>query len=360
MVDWKDMVKASVTSPHELAQKLNIDITEIEMVTKEFPVRITPYYLGLIKEKDDPIWKQAIPDTKELVGSGFDDPLHEEHDSPAPCITHRYPDRVLFYVSPYCAMYCRFCTRKRKVSDPNSVSDENIEAGLQYIRKHKEIRDVVISGGDPFMLPDDKIDYILYQVRSIQHVQIIRIGTRVIVTLPHRITDSLCSILKKYHPLYLNTHFNHPREITPESSRACKMLADSGIPIGNQSVLLKGVNDNVNTMKELMQKLLSIRVRPYYIYQADLVKGTEHFRTPVKKGLDIIQSLRGHTSGLAVPHFVIDAPKGGGKIAIAPNPVVLETENEIILKNYENNLFQYPAPKEKENKTTFHQMMVTE
>jgi lysine 2,3-aminomutase len=342
MEEWKQQIRDSVTTPEKVAEVLDIGSEEISRVHSEFPLRITPYYLNLIQEKDDPIWKQSIPDVEELNGTGSDDPLHEEHDSPVPCITHRYPDRVLFYVSAFCAMYCRFCTRKRKVSDPHSVKESDLLNGINYIKRHTEIRDVIISGGDPFLLQDETIDFILGQLRAIPHIQILRIGTRTPVTLPHRITSSLCTVLKKYHPLFINTHFNHPTEITPESTQACRMLADAGIPLGNQTVLLKGVNDNPETMKTLMHKLLQMRVKPYYIYQADLVTGTEHFRTSVQTGLQIIESLRGHTSGLAVPHYVIDAPKGGGKIALIPNPVVVENDDEIILKNYEKNLFIYP------------------
>jgi lysine 2,3-aminomutase len=342
MEEWKKLMQQSISDPHALSSALDTNFDDMHRIHNEFPMRINPYYLSLIESKDDPIWKQSVPDLQELNSSGFDDPLHEEHDSPVRCITHRYPDRVLFYVSATCAMYCRFCTRKRKVSDPQSVSFNEILKGIDYIKDHTEIRDVVISGGDPLMLDDDRIDFILKNLRSISHVQILRIGTRVPVTLPQRITESLCAILKKYHPLFINTHFNHPKEITPESSKACTMLADTGIPLGNQSVLLKGVNDDTETMKLLVQKLLSIRVKPYYLYQADLVKGTDHFRTSVQTGLDIISSLRGHTSGLAVPHFVIDAPGGGGKIALIPNPVVNENEEEIVLKNYESGRFSYP------------------
>jgi len=240
-------------------------------------------------------------------------------------------------------MYCRFCTRKRKVSDPDSVSDAGIEKGLEYIRNHREIRDVIVSGGDPLMLSDYKIDYILKNIRAIRHVEIIRVGTRMPVTMQQRITPKLCSILKSYHPLFINTHFNHPQEITPQSTTACGMLSDAGVPLGNQSVLLKGVNDKPEIMKELVRKLLAIRVKPYYLYQADLVKGTEHFRTTVKTGLTIVAALRGHTSGMAVPHYVIDAPGGGGKIALTPNPVVYADRNEICLENFQGNLYSYPS-----------------
>lgn len=342
MEEWKRLVQESITCPRELASALDVDCDEIERVHETFPLRINPYYLGLLRFPGDPLWKQSVPDVRELNGSGYDDPLHEEEDSPTACITHRYPDRVLFYVSASCAMYCRFCTRKRKVSDPTSVNEREILNGIDYIREHTEIRDVIVSGGDPLMLSDEKIDFILGRLRAVPHVQILRLGTRIPVTLPQRVTDDLCAILKKYHPLYINTHFNHPREITPLSHRACAMLADAGIQLGNQSVLLKGVNDDPLVMKELVHKLLAIRVKPYYLYQADLVKGTDHFRTPVRRGLEIIESLRGHTSGMAVPHFVIDAPGGGGKIALLPNPVVRESDDELVLKNYERECYSYP------------------
>ncbi len=344
MEEWKRLVKETITNPEELAQISDIDVEEIKKVHKEFPLRVNPYYLNLIREKGDPIWKQVIPDVCEIISDGIEDPLAEEEDSPVPSLVHRYPDRVLFYVSYMCSVYCRFCTRKRKVSDPTSVSQNAIEMALEYIRQHTEVRDVIVSGGDPLMLDDRNIESILSELRAIEHGEIIRIGSRVPVTLPQRITPELCDMLKKYHPLYLNTHFNHPREITPESKTACEMLADAGIPLGNQTVLLRGVNDDVAVMKELMQKLLTIRVRPYYIYQADLIMGTEHFRTSIQKGLEIIEALRGHTSGLAVPHYVIDAPGGGGKIAIVPNPIISFDENEIVLKNYEGNVYRYPLP----------------
>jgi len=276
-------------------------------------------------------------------GPGLSDPLAEEDNSPVPQIFHKYPDRVLFYVTGTCSMYCRFCTRKRRVGDPASVNPGGIEKGFQYIRDHKEVRDVIVSGGDPLMLSDSKLEYILKNLRKIEHVEIIRIGTRMPVTLPQRITEELCEMLKKYHPLYINTHFNHPNEITKESKRACNMLANAGIPLGNQSVLLRGINDDPEVMKKLVQKLLSIRVKPYYIYQADLVTGTHHFRTSVQKGLDIIKALRGHTSGMAVPHFVIDTPGGGGKIAIIPDPIVSHNDKKIVLRNYKDKIYSYPS-----------------
>ncbi len=309
-------------------------------------MRINPYYLSLIKYKNDPIWKQCIPNINELIDiEGLEDPLCEERDSPCPGLTHRYPDRVLLLISAQCAMYCRFCTRKRKVgTEKLQISMNQILKGIEYIANHSEVRDVILSGGDPFLLPDEKINYILSQLRKIPHLEIIRIGTRTPCTLPQRITMNLCKMLKNYHPLYINTHFNHPYEITKEAINACSMLADAGIPLGNQSVLLKDINDNPIIFKELNQKLLTMRVKPYYIFQADYVQGSNHFRTSVETGLNVIEALRGHTSGLAVPHYVIDVPGGGGKIAIIPSPVVELDSEHILLKNYENKIFEYRFP----------------
>lgn len=289
------------------------------------------------------MWLQAVPDIRELSEEGFKDPLNECEDSPVPYLTHRYPDRVLLRVTDRCAMYCRHCTRRWKIAHPDPVPQQVIQNAVDYIRDHQEIRDVLISGGDPLMLSDHELEEILKAVRAIPHVEILRIGSRIPVTLPQRVTPELCVMLRRYHPLFLNTQFNHPREVTPESSRACGMLADAGIPLGNQSVLLKGVNDDPAVMKELVQKLLTIRVRPYYLFQADLVRGTAHFRTAVADGLAVIEALRGHTSGLAVPHLVIDAPGGGGKIALIPNAIVAMDDNEITLRNYEGNLYTYPS-----------------
>ena len=344
MEEWKQLVRDTINTPEKLHSIFpSSNLEELQRVHKEFPIRINPYYLSLIEEPNDPIWKQVVPDNKELISTGFEDPLAEEHDSEVPNVTHRYPDRVLFYVNYMCPIYCRFCTRKRKVGDPYSIPDQNFEIGLEYIRKHPEIRDVIISGGDPLMLTDKKIEYIVSKLREIEHIEIIRIGSRVPVTLPQRITSGLCKILRKNPPFYINTHLNHPIEVTEESKKACEMLVDSGIPVGNQTVLLRGVNDNPEIMRELMKKLLLIRVKPYYIYQADLVYGTDHFRTSVETGLEIISGLRGHISGLGVPHYVIDAPDGGGKIAITPNAIESFNEEEILLKNYEGNIYSYPS-----------------
>lgn len=323
-------------------KSLTTDSVELILVSLRYPVRITQYYKSLIKEKNDAIWKQSMPSIKELEDSGITDPLGEEHNSPVKCIVHRYPDRALFYSTSECAMFCRFCTRKRKVGQTDTVSKEDWNEGFEYIKKHTEIRDVVVSGGDPLTLSDENLDFILSNLRKIKHVQIIRIGTRMPVVNPKRITDKLCSILKQHHPLYINTHFNHPDEITDESTEACNKLANVGIPLGNQSVLLKGVNDDIATMKLLMQKLLEIRVKPYYIYMMDLVQGACHFRTSLQAGLDIIEGLRGHTSGMAVPQLVIDAPNGGGKIPIMPETIISKENGEVILRNYENKHFSYP------------------
>lgn len=347
--NWRKLLKNSITSAEELRHILTDDeVEECKEVIRKYPMRINPYYLNLIKYKGDPIWKQAIPDINELIDiEGSEDPLCEERDSPCPGLTHRYPDRVLLLISSKCAMYCRFCTRKRKVgTEKLTISMTQILEGIEYIATHPEVRDVILSGGDPLLLPNAKLDYILSQLREIPHLELIRIGTRTPCTLPQRITPGLCKLLKKYHPIYINTHFNHPNEITTEARKACAMLADAGIPLGNQSVLLKGVNDEPSIFKTLNQKLLTMRVKPYYIFQADYVQGSNHFRTPIETGLDIMQNLRGHTSGLAVPHFVIDVPGGGGKIAVIPDPVVELTNEHILLKNYQGNVFEYKFPVE--------------
>jgi lysine 2,3-aminomutase len=351
MIDdnWKTLLRNSVNSPEELSTILTEDeIEECKSVIQKYPMRINPYYLSLIRHRGDPIWKQCIPDINELMDiEGLEDPLCEERDSPCPGLTHRYPDRVLLLISSQCAMYCRFCTRKRKVgTEKLKISMNQILKGIDYIADHPEVRDVILSGGDPFLLSEEKLEYILQCLREIPHLEIIRIGTRTPCTLPQRITESLCNMLKKYHPLFINTHFNHPLEITEESRKACSMLANAGIPLGNQSVLLKGVNDDPEVFKKLNQQLLTMRVKPYYIFQADYIQGSNHFRTPIESGLDIIQNLRGHTSGLAVPHFVIDVPGGGGKIAIIPNPIVELTSERILLKNFQGNIFEYRFPVE--------------
>jgi lysine 2,3-aminomutase len=345
MEKWQKLIRKSLTTVDQICEALNVPREELAGLDKVFKIKINPYYLSLIKQKGDPIYKQVVPDQAELEDWGLEsDPLSEEKDSPVPSIVHRYPDRCLFLISPTCASYCRFCTRKRKVGDSEKISPKFIQEGIKYISNHPEIRDVIISGGDPLMLSDNKIEQVLSGLRKLPHIQILRIGSRVPCFLPQRITPKLVRMLKKYHPLYINVHFNHPDELTPEAFKALGRLADAGIPLGNQTVLLKGVNDDPEVMKKLMQKLLQARVRPYYIYQADMVSGTEHFRTRIEKGLEIIKALRGWTSGLAVPHFVIDAPGGGGKIPLLPEYVQSITDEEVVMRNYTGKEYRYRQP----------------
>jgi len=341
---WNRILEQSITRPGQILDKFNVDVESLRAVVAKYPMRVSRYYFDLIEEVDDPIWKQCIPSPFELQDLyGIEDPLNEEGDSPTTGLVHRYPDRVLMCVSNSCATYCRFCTRKRRVGRPViNLSDDVLLDQIRYVEKNHAIRDVLLSGGDPLLLPDEKIEFLLKRLRAIPHVEILRIGSRVPCTLPQRITPELCNILKKNHPLYVNVHFNHPREITEESERACGLLADAGIPLGNQSVLLKGVNDDPDVMRNLVQKLLRIRVRPYYLFQMDLVKGTYHFRTRVETGIKITESLIGHTSGLAVPRYVIDAPGGGGKIPIQPSYLLSIEKNRVNLRNYEGKVFVYP------------------
>ncbi|MCS7116177.1 MAG: KamA family radical SAM protein [Nitrososphaerota archaeon] len=337
--------KSIYVPPEKVARDFGVSLDEIKAVIKKYPMRVTTHYYSLIEEVGDPIWKQCIPDIKELYDPyGEEDPLKEERDSPIPWLTHRYPDRLLMCVSNECATYCRFCTRKRRIGDLCKISDRVLIEQINYVKEHREVRDVLISGGDPFMLPDEHLEFILSKLRKIEHVEILRIGTRIPCTLPSRVTEKLVNMLKKYHPLYVNIHFNHPREVNEESARACGLLADAGIPLGSQTVLLRGVNDDPSTMKLLMQKLLTIRVRPYYLFQADPVKGTYHFRTTVEQGLKIMQELIGHTSGLAIPHYVIDAPGGGGKVPILPNYLESISKEKVVIRNYQGKLFEYIQP----------------
>ncbi|MEN6609450.1 MAG: lysine 2,3-aminomutase [Methanoregulaceae archaeon] len=353
--DWRWHVGHTVRDIATFERALGIEFgpeerKALQETIDRFPLRITPYYLSLIDPGDlwnDPVFKQAFPSPKELIVESYElsDPLEEDKDSPVPCITHRYPDRVLFLVSNTCAMYCRHCTRKRKVGDVDSIPGrEEILQGIEYIRNHPAIRDVLLSGGDPLMLPDEYLDWILTRLREIPHVEIIRIGSRVPVVLPFRITDELVGVLKKHHPLWLNTHFNHPKEITAAAKAALAKLADAGIPLGNQSVLLSGVNDCPRIMKSLIHGLVKCRVRPYYLYQCDLSEGISHFRTPVSKGIEIMENLVGHTSGFAVPRYVIDAPGGGGKIPIFPNYILTWSVHKVVLRNYEGMICTYHEP----------------
>ncbi len=358
MQEWQKYLSDSVVKVEDLPfVPESFDYRErLKKVVDVFPVRINSYFLSQIKNENDPLWKQVVPTLDELddivdeESLLVSDPLNEEGDMPVPELVHRYPDRVLLMVNNQCPIICRFCTRKRKIGFPGVVTRETLRRGIDYIRKNSEVRDVILSGGDPLLVPDKELDRILSELRSIPHLEIIRIGTRVPGTLPQRVTPELCDILKKYHPLYFNMHFNHPDEITPEVEEACNMLADTGIPLGSQTVLLKGVNDDTGVMKELMHKLLMIRIRPYYIYQADMALGTDHFRTDVQKGLNLISDLQGHTSGMGVPYFVIDAPGGGGKVRLLPNTVIEHNEKEVIIKNYEGKVFRYPQPVRKSAK----------
>ncbi len=356
MESWQKLLSDSVVKVEDLP--FLSDTSEeyqekLRKVSKVFPIRINSYFLDQIKEENDPMWRQVVPTLEEL--DDFlsaeelleSDPLNEEGDMPVPELVHRYPDRVLLMVNNHCPIICRFCTRKRKIGFPGIVTRETLRQGIDYIRKHTEIRDVILSGGDPLLVPDKELDRILSELRSIPHLEIIRIGTRVPGTLPQRITENLCSILKKHHPLYFNIHFNHPDEITPEVEKACNMLADVGIPLGSQTVLLKGVNDDTKVMRELMLKLLKMRVKPYYIYQADMTLGTDHFRTTVEKSLSIMKDLQGHISGMGVPYFVIDAPGGGGKVRLLPDMVLEHNDKEVVIKNYQGKVYRYPQPQEK-------------
>ncbi|MBN2166142.1 MAG: lysine 2,3-aminomutase [Marinilabiliaceae bacterium] len=353
--DWRWQIKNSIRTidKFEFLTGIHFDDEEradLEKTFEKFPLSITPYYLSLINKtnyKNDPVFKQAFGCIEELttLESEYEDPLSEEKDSPVEGITHRYPDRVLFHVSNLCSMYCRHCTRKRKVGDVGFLpSKQQLSAGIEYIRNTPQVRDVLLSGGDPFMLPDEKIDWLLSEISKIEHVEIIRIGTRMPVVLPYRITDNLISILKKYQPLWINTHFNHPNEITASAKESLAKLADGGFPLGNQSVLLADVNDCPRIMKSLLHKLVKNRVRPYYLYQCDLSEGLSHFRTPIGKGIEIMESLVGHTSGFARPTYVIDAPGGGGKIPVMPNYIISWSTNKVVLRNYEGVITTYKEP----------------
>ncbi len=313
------------------------------------PVGVTPYYMSLLSRNDasQPLRRTVIPTTSEFqrTTGEDDDPLGEDGHSPVPGLVHRYPDRVLLLVLDFCSTYCRYCTRSRVVGHGELIpSESRLEKALEYIRQTPTIRDVLLSGGDPLAMSEDRLDWILTRLRDIPHVEFVRIGTKMPAVLPQRITPQLCRVLRKFHPLWMSLHFVHPDECTPESQRACARLADAGIPLGSQTVLLKGVNDNVETMKELVHRLLMMRVRPYYLYQCDPISGSAHFRTSVAKGLEIIEGLRGHTTGYAVPNYVIDAPGGGGKIPLQPNYVIGREGDDLLLRNYENKVFRYPDP----------------
>jgi lysine 2,3-aminomutase len=353
--DWKWQMRHCVRDLDRFETLLNIKLPEkirsqFQAIVDRFPMSITPYYLSLIDTTDlenDPVFKQSFPVINELDvrRSDMSDPLHEDRDSPVPGLTHRYPDRVLLLVSNMCSMYCRHCTRKRRVGDRDTIPDrDEIMAGIDYIRKTPQVRDVLLSGGDPFLLSNDYLDWILTELDSIEHVEVVRIGTRTPVVLPYRITTELVEMLQRHHPIWINTHFNHPRELTASARASLRKLADAGIPLGNQSVLLAGVNDCPRIMRALVHKLVANRVRPYYMYQCDLSEGLSHFRTPVGKGIEIMESLIGHTSGFCVPTYVIDAPGGGGKIPVMPQYLISWSTNKVVLRNYEGVITTYKEP----------------
>ena len=353
MSTWQEVLKQrSVTSLEAPAERFGPEHfpkerhARLRQAIENFEFRVSPAMVDLIQSPDDPIWRQYIPTVEELdVVDGIVDSLAEDRDSPVPNITHRYPDRALFLVSPVCASYCRFCTRRRKVGDPEKIPLSQFESAFAYLEAHSEIRDVILSGGDPLMLSDRRLEQILARLRAIPHIEIIRIGSRIPCHLPERITPELCTMVRKFHPVFLNTHFNHPDELTPAAVAALGRLADAGIPLGCQTVLLRGINDTPEVMLKLMQGLLKARVRPYYIYMADQVAGAEHFRTSVETGLRIMKALRGWTSGLANPHFVIDAPGGGGKVPLLPEYVESITEEEVVFRNFRGERYVYRQPR---------------
>jgi len=350
--DWKWQIRNRIDTIEDLKQVINLTDEEaegIEAALKQLKMGITPYY-ALLMDPDDPncpVRKQAVPTILEthIAKSDMSDPLHEDVDSPTPGLTHRYPDRALLLVTDQCSMYCRHCTRRRFAGQTDQASTrDQLDLGIEYIRNTPEIRDVLLSGGDALLISDERLEYILEQLSAIDHVEVIRIGSRAPVVMPQRITPELIKLMKKYHPLWLNTHFNHSKEITPESKKACEMLANAGVPLGNQSVLLRGINDDLHVMKKLVHDLVMIRVRPYYIYQCDLSQGIEHFRTTVSKGIEIIEGLRGHTSGFCVPTFVVDAPGGGGKIPVMPQYLISQGHHRVVLRNYEGVITTYTEP----------------
>lgn len=351
--DWKWQFSHRITTSAQLARVLPLtdcERADIDRCLSAFRMAITPYYASLINRDDplDPIRRQCVPSIEETFPDENDrgDPLGEEKDSPVPHLVHRYPDRVLLLVTLQCAMYCRHCTRRRAVGEEDKpITERALQKALQYIREHTQIRDVLISGGDPLTMSTEKLEHIIASLREIPHVDIIRIGTRVPVVMPMRIDSELTDMLKKYHPIWINTHFNHPNELTPDAARACAALVDAGIPLGNQTVLLRGVNDDADTMKRLMLGLVHMRVRPYYLYQCDLSRGIGHFRTKVEEGVSIVHALQGNISGYAVPKFVIDAPGGGGKIPVGYPYVLSRDDNEVLLENYKGIQYAYPQPK---------------
>lgn len=350
-LDWKWQIRNSITSKTQLQKFVQLNIKEKNFYffnEDSLPLRITPYYASLLEERPrtNPIRKCVIPLEDEYIKTEGEtsDPLCEENDSPLPNLIHRYPDRVLFLVTGFCSTYCRYCTRSRMVAKEKQYKfgKAELEKAFEYIASRKQIRDLLLSGGDPLTLGDNQLDYILSRLRKIPHVEFIRIGTKVPVVLPQRITPALVAMLRKYHPVWMSVHFTHPAEITPEVKEACERLADAGIPLGSQTVLLKGINDEVSTMKKLVHELLKIRIRPYYLYQCDPIAGSSHFKTTVERGMEIIHGLRGYTTGYAVPTYVIDAPGGGGKIPILPEYFIGKEGGYVMLKNYSGKVYKYP------------------
>ncbi len=350
--DWRWQLKNRITRAEQLKLLLNLneeEVASIDASKGRMATAITPYFAKLMSRTDPncPIRRQAIPTPQEFHISPNDliDPCAEDENSPVPGLVHRYPDRVLLLVTDKCAVYCRYCTRRRMVgSSEKCITEDELDGAIAYIQATRKVRDVLISGGDPLLLEDDRLEGIIAKIRKIPHVEIIRIRTRAPVTLPQRITPALTNMLKKYHPLWMSIHFSHPKEITKEVRKSCGMLAEAGIPLGSQTVLLRGINDKPYIMKRLMHELLKIRVRPYYIYQCDLAMGTEHFRTPIAVGINIIEKLRGHTTGYAVPSFVIDAPGGGGKIPVGPTYLISQDKGKMVLRNYQGKVFEYQEP----------------
>ena len=350
--DWRWQLRRRVTTLEQLKEILELTPEEMEGIQHSkgrLALAVTPYFVSLMDpiNPNCPIRRQAIPRMEEFHVSKSDmvDPCGEDKDSPVPGLVHRYPDRVLLLVTDQCAAYCRYCTRRRLVgSHERSITQGNFEEVIRYLRSHRKVRDVLLSGGDPLLLENERLEEILSRLRAIPHIELLRIGTRAPVTLPQRITPGLVRMLKKYHPLMMSIHFTHPKEVTDAVKKACSDLADAGIPLGSQTVLLKGINDRPYIMKKLLHELLKIRVRPYYIYQCDLAVGTEHFRTSVATGIQIIEKLRGHTTGYAIPTYVIDAPGGGGKIPLEPDYLVSRGKGKIVLRNYEGKVFEYPEP----------------
>ena len=350
--DWRWQLRNRITTVDQLKQVVEMTPEEEDMVNralKSLRMAITPYYASLMDpvDRDCPIRRRAIPTGQEteICKEDMLDPLHEDIESPVPGITHRYPDRILFLITDQCSMYCRHCTRRRMAGETDkAIPQKNIELGIQYVKDTPQVRDVLLSGGDPLTVSDDHVEAIIKRLREIPHVEIIRLGIAVPVVMPQRITSGFIKMLRKYQPIYVNTHFNHPKEITPESKKACEMLADGGIPLGNQSVLLKGINDSPIVMKKLVHDLVRIRVRPYYIYQCDLSMGIGHFRTSLGKGMEIMENLRGYTSGLCVPVYVEDAPGGGGKTPIMPNYLLFKGDRRVVMRNYEGVISAYTEP----------------